>query len=106
MSYDITLNINTGIEDYPVADCGNYTYNISGMHEKAMGYRLSQLNGKSVKDIIPILREGIKQMQDNPEVYKAMNPENGWGNYEGALAYLQTILDNAVKHPATFLDVH
>ena len=94
MSYDITLNINTGIEDYPVADCGNCTYNISPMHKKAMGFTLSQLDGKKATEIIPILREGIKNMQDCPAIYKAMNPDNGWGNYEGALEYLQTILVN------------
>ena len=37
MSYDVSLEINTGNEDFSVVDWGNYTYNCSKMLVKATG---------------------------------------------------------------------
>jgi len=72
-------------------DIGNYTYNISNMYKKAMGYTLSELYGKSANEVMPILNKGISDMEENPEIYQEMNPINGRGNYEGALNFLRNI---------------
>ena len=31
----------------------------------------------------------IKELKNNPKLYNTMNPKNGWGNYEGAINFLQ-----------------
>ena len=59
MSYDIYLKINTGKKDVDVCDCGNYTYNCGEMFSDASGLFLSGLDGKPVREVIPILEKGI-----------------------------------------------
>jgi len=109
MSYDIGLYINTGIEETEVMDIGNYTYNCSGMFRKALPAEYGGINGLSGKvagDEIPALRIAVRDMEEQPEVYSAMNPPNGWGNYEGALQFLKDILAACKTHPATIIRVH
>ena len=98
MSYDVSLTIKTGKEETEVTDCGNYTYNASSMYQHAMGASLGEFNGTSCKTAIPILKRGVKEMINNPGIHRALQPENGWGNYEGALKFLETILSNCEKY--------
>ena len=72
----------------------NCTFNVSPMFRLALGKDgIKQLNELSREDCIELLQDGIKDMKENPEMYKKLNPENGWGNYEGALETLENILD-------------
>lgn len=41
----------------------------------------------------------IKNMQSKPEVYKAMNPENGWGDYDGCLGFLVSLQKACATFP-------
>lgn len=36
-----------------------------------------------------ILKAMVDILKANPEKYRAMNPTNGWGDYEGAVDFLQ-----------------
>ena len=109
MSWDVSLMIDTGDKELvEVVDLGNYTYNVSPMYYKAFerkgGFR--SLDGMRVKKAIPILERAIQRMKDDPKQYKKMNPENGWGDYEGALEYLMDILDGCKKHPKTIIKIY
>ncbi len=106
MSYDITLVIKTGPENKCVVDCGNYTYNVYGMYFKAMGQGLNKFNDVKCADAIPLLQKGVRAMQDDPKEYRKLNPENGWGDYDGALRYLQNLLDECVRNPLCTIVVH
>ena len=35
----------------------------------------------------------------DPKGYEELNPENGWGSYEGALRWLKEWRDNVALHP-------
>jgi len=100
MSYNISL-----IQKVTVGDVGNYTYNVSSMYYEALGMMLSDLNGKYAYDIIPIIAKGLADMANNPDKYKAMNPANGWGNYDGALNYLGKLLNECLNHPEAQIEV-
>lgn len=106
MSWDISLTINTGIKEREIVDCGNYTYNVSDMYVKAMGKSLSDLHGKKAKDVIPLLKTGVKAMLTDPIEMKKLSPENGWGDYDGALEYLQGILKACEENPECIVRVH
>lgn len=103
MSYDVYLEIFTGKKFIEVADCGNYTYNVYRMYQNAFSNfnGIKVLAGMSAKQAIPILESAIKNMKSSPEEYKLLNPSNGWGNYEGALNYLEGILLECKEHPLT-----
>jgi hypothetical protein len=106
MSYDLYLQIDTGGE-HPatVYDVGNYTSNVSGMWAEALGYPLADLHGRTAADAIPDLRAAIRRMGDDPGMYRAMEPANGWGNAEGARGYLARLLDGCEANPKSAIYV-
>lgn len=95
MSYDVYVYFPAAIdpEAEAVAWEGNYTSNVSRMWRMALGHNLGTLIDTLLfaSTVQPILAEGIERMRANPDEYRALNPENGWGNYEGALAFLEGI---------------
>ncbi len=105
MSWDVSLVINTGVEDVEVKAVGNYTYNVSPMYMDAMGKSISDFHGLTAEESIVILKEGIDKMQNNPEHYQKLNPENGWGSYDGALKFLHKIYVACVEHPKCKIEV-
>lgn len=106
MSWSVYLNINTGIEEREVVDIGNHTYNVYPMYKKAIGGGLTEiLNSKICSEVIPILRKGVLEMTENPAMYKAMNPKNGWGSYETALEFLEKIYKECVNNPKCKIEV-
>lgn len=106
MSYDLYLQIDTGAkEPTDVLYIGNYTFNVSGMWREALGYSLADLHGRNAADATPDLRQACQRMASDPEKYRAMNPPNGWGDYEGARDYLVEILDGCLAHPKTTIEV-
>ena len=81
----------------------NYTSNYSPMWDAA-GCRLrdwayEKAAGRTAATLIEPLRTAIKTMADDPKRFIAMEPENGWGSYEGALAWLRSILRACEKYP-------
>ena len=105
MSIDIDLEINTGKHTVFVVEVGNYTHNVQPMWRKALkaasgsDYGLCDLNGTRASESIPVLEKAVKHMRENKEEYLPLNPTNGWGNYEGALQYLETLLECCQEHP-------
>lgn len=100
MSFDVYLEIDTGGEyTATVADVGNITYNVNPMFHEALGYGLRQTDGRNAGELLPELRKGIADMQDRPAVCTAMNPENGWGNAQVTLEYLQGFAAACAAHP-------
>ena len=99
MSYDIGLQINTGLELRDVVEIGNMTYNVGPMYAKAYGASLTTLDGKKCSDVLPALRKALAAMQDNPAEYRKLNPPNGWGDYGSALLYLEKLVKECAANP-------
>ena len=98
MSYDIDVVITRTLHSE------NYTSNVSDMYYHAwdqIKHKLDipdyELLGGDWKQAIQLdqpysmkaLREMIIELKENPKVYKQMEPSNGWGNYEGAIEFLE-----------------
>lgn len=81
----------------------NITHNLNAMAKEAGIYEVlwhpERLEINSAKDVIPILENGIKKLEENPEKYKKYNPENGWGNYEGLVKFAKAVLSDCHKYP-------
>jgi hypothetical protein len=101
MSWSVYLQIHTGVEFAEVAEVGNMTYNVHAMYVKAMGFGLREFDGKTAEDCIATLDFGIANMKADPATYEALNPPNGWGNYESALKFLELFVGLCRGHPAT-----
>ncbi len=84
----------------------NITHNVAAMWRMAGVYdALYNSEGEPCRKIEAILRVGINDMLNRPNEYKALNPSNGWGNYEGALAYLQAVYLACKENPEGIIRV-
>ena len=116
MSYDIWLE--SGAEDADMDCPGNYTYNVDPMFALALDgdaeqgvqnggevvfHRkdpaLRRFVGERAGDCYVALCDAVEHMEDHPTTYRALNPENGWGDYEGALTYLRDFRDACLRFP-------
>ncbi len=106
MSYDIYLEIDTGGPEPAVIDNNhNMTSNVAPMWRRA-GADLADFHGKPAADCIPLLRAAIADMKAHPGRYKPLNPENGWGSYEGCLLFLRELLEDFTRHPKATVAVN
>jgi len=108
MSWDIDLAIDTtgGNELTHVVDVGNMTWNVSPMYYEAFGENgIKGLNGMLADEAILKVHDAIKYMEAEPDKFKAMNQPNGWGDYEGALAFLKKLLELICEHPKTTIRI-
>lgn len=129
MSYDVELIIDTGAESLTtVVDVGNMTSNVADMWYLAMPYRpgmpgryngvgdpsnpeearggLTGLSGLLAGHAIAILQEGVDYMIAHRAELEAIEPENRWGSYASALAFLQKVLKACQEHPKCTLGVN
>jgi hypothetical protein len=108
VSIDISLIIKSGVDYVEVADVGNYTHNVQPMWRLAIreggaalfDMDLCDFQGWDAIDATPLLEKALAHMKDpaNREAYLALNPKNGWGNFEGARDYLERFLDLCKRH--------
>lgn len=106
MSYDVRLEIDTGGE-YPagVTDTRSPTYNLEPMFREALGMAMQTrgdepaLDGMLAANALPIIRAALARMAAEPDVFRALNPKNGWGDFEGAVEFLRWLQDACRDHP-------
>lgn len=99
VSYDVTLYVSTGGDSEVEAFWRNMTSNVAPMWRKA-GADLASFADKRASECVADLEVAIKAMEADPATYRAMNPENGWGDYDGCLDFLKSIREACVTHPA------
>lgn len=111
MSYWVSLVRNLDGREYEVFEVGNYTSNVSKMWRRALEYAghgdgLQGLHGKVADaDLVIVLTDAVRHMRKSPDEFVAMEPANGWGDYQGALAYLEKLLLGCRLHPSAIVKV-
>jgi len=92
----------TAVRPTTVFEAG-ITHNLNTMAKEAGIYqhlwRPEELNITKARDLILPLQEGLKQLQDTPARFTALNPKNGWGNYEDLVLFVATYLEACRKDP-------
>ncbi len=105
MSYDISIRVKAeGCDKYPVIAYPEHdqpTYNLGKMFRACMDWDYSQSEiGKDGKYhkcyykcdfVIKKVERGIKELTENRKEYEKYNPENGWGDLDGALRVLKSL---------------
>ncbi len=102
MSYDVYLEIDTGNGNMAEVYWVNMTSNVAPMWRLEMGPdAIRGLHGRLAGDCIDELVVGLAHMQNeqNRPHYEALNPSNGWGNYEGATQFVADLLAACRAHP-------
>lgn len=57
------------------------------------------LDGMNGGEGAELLDAAIQTLEANPERFRAMNPENGWGSYDTLLPVLRQMLDASDANP-------
>ncbi len=78
----------------------NYTYNVSPMWYACFPENgIRQHYGKTGGEALDILRYLRGYMEDNREALMKLDPENGWGSYDGALQFVTDLINASIRNP-------
>jgi len=102
MSWDFWMEADVGgKEPVDIGFDANYTYNVSPMFYDAFNLEegIRGLDKMLGDEAMPYLENAIIKMKENPKKYKAMNPSNGWGDYDTALELLEKLLGWCIEAP-------
>lgn len=91
----------------------NYTYNVADMwleilkiaEKESKSYffkstdKMINIDGSTGNQSVIPLNYALSVLSGLPQKFIAMNPENGWGSYNGLMDYIVNLLLLAHKHP-------
>lgn len=81
----------------------NITHNLNKMADAAGIYehlwRPDEIGITTARELIAPLRTGLELLRSDPERFKAFNPSNGWGDYEGLVDFVQSYVSACEKYP-------
>jgi hypothetical protein len=87
----------------------NITHNLGQMANKAGLYyalwRPEERQYYKAKDLITPLTRGLKKLKANPDTFKAINPDNGWGSYDDLVQFTGDYLETCKQYPEAEIGV-
>lgn len=90
-------------EPYDEMFAANITHNLIAMAIKAHVYmpcwRPEEIGITNAKQLIEPLQAGLSAMEADPERFKKLNPQNGWGDYNGFLMFVSEYLQACRDYP-------
>lgn len=82
---------------------GNITHNLNRMADKAGIYhamwRPDEIGIFKAGDLIMPLEAGLEILKADPDGFRELNPENGWGSYEGLVQFVSNLAAACREHP-------
>jgi hypothetical protein len=87
----------------------NITHNLNKMADAAGIYkhlwRPDEIGITKASQLIEPLRIGLALLRSDPERFRKLNPENGWGNYEGLIRFVENYLQVCEQYPEADVSV-
>ena len=81
----------------------NITHNLNKMAEAAGIYealwRPDEIGIYEANQLIPILKGGLERLKKFPDMFKTLNPSNGWGDYDGLVKFVEEYLEACENNP-------
>lgn len=101
MSWSVTLTTELDGHQIIVADGCDYTHNTNRMIRDAgfLGWPY-EVHSWTAKKLGEGLDEAIKNLERDPKRYRAMNPANGWGDYDSLVGVLRELRDQCRTFPS------
>ena len=98
---------NCMFEEYTYVDDGVFSCNIThnlGAMASAVGiyqhlWRPEEINATKAKDLIAPLEDGSTQLKRDKEHFSKFNPQNGWGDYEDFVKFVESYLQACKNYP-------
>lgn len=82
----------------------NITHNLGKMARAAGIYehlwRPDEINIAKARQLIMPLVDGLERLRAEPEKFRILNPENGWGTYEGLVEFTADYLAACCRYPS------
>lgn len=72
---------------------------LKNYHGAGGSYEIENAAVIVAKDLIQPLTVGLETLRSDPERFKAFNPSNGWGDYEGLVTFVADYLAACIAHP-------
>lgn len=104
MSYDVSLEIDTGGPEPVTIYDWNYTSNCAPMW-RAAGADLAAFDGRPAAELAVALTDAVHTMRAEPARFEAMNPSNGWGSAATLARALNRLRETCEQHPRTTVRV-
>jgi hypothetical protein len=88
---------------------GNITHNLvmmaveCGLYEAV--WRPEEHDLKYAEQMIPILETGLKKLLQNPSRFEEIEPDNGWGSYDGFRDFIHKYLRACETYPKAIIKV-
>lgn len=99
MSLDVSLTVVRPVEIFS----GNITHNLNKMAMEAGIYqalwRPEEIDVTKAEQLIPLLQTGLEALKSDPDRFKEFNPENGWGDYDGLVQFVEEYLKACQENP-------
>lgn len=99
MSLDVYL---TAIRPTTVYD-RNITHNLGAMAKEAGVYEHlwhpDEIGVTKAQQLIAPLTAALTLLRVDPDRFRALNPENGWGSYDGLVSFVSEYLTACVENP-------
>ena len=84
----------------------NITHNVTPMWKLAGCYEaLYRWDGRQAREALPVLESARERMLADHLDFRAMNPPNGWGTYDGALRFLQDCIYACRQYPKATIHI-
>jgi hypothetical protein len=87
----------------------NITHNLNTMADKAGLYkplwRPDEIGITRADQLLAPLRSGLERLRADPEQFRAMNPPNGWGDYDGLVRFVEEYLAACERYPHAAVSV-
>lgn len=81
----------------------NITHNLNMMAAAAGIYeacwRPEEIGITTAAQLSPLLEKGLVFLKADPKGFKKLNPENGWGSYEGFVRWVENYLTACLTYP-------
>ena len=86
----------------------NITHNLNEMAKAAGLFEIlwnpEKIDITVASQMILPLEKGIKELEANPDKYKAYNPPNGWGSYENFVSFCKSVLQKCSEYPDAVIE--
>lgn len=87
----------------------NITHNLADMAKAAGVYqylwRPEEVGVERAAQLIGPLAERLDDLRAHPDQYRALNPSNGWGDYEGLVRFVKEYLAACREHPTAHVRI-
>ena len=87
----------------------NITHNLTSMAREAGIYkhlwRPEEINITHANQLIAPLENGLELLQSDRDRFEALNPKNGWGDYDALVGFVREYLSACRKYPQAKISV-